>query len=445
MAPQPAMTPTVRRASTTSPIQHIVLLVQENRSFDNLFATFPGADGTTTGKLRNKTVSLRLANLNEPCDFGHLYGAYKHDYDGGKMNGFYLESADKGAETGCPKKAGKLPYQYVNPKQIAPYWSMAKEYVLADHMFQTQGSGSFTAHQDLIRGGTTFDEYETESLVDVPDGNPWGCDAPEYTVTSYLLAGTKRPQYRYHHGPFPCTTDFPSQGQYYATLRDLLDAKSISWKYYVPPLTLHASGNLWDAFDVIAPVRYGSEWTDNVIMPETKIFSDIKGGRLAAMSWVIPDLKNSDHPLSKSRSGPSWVASIVNAIGESPYWSTTAVVIVWDDWGGFYDHVPPRFHDQWGGLGFRVPMLVISPYARETSSSRPGYISHTQYEFGSIIKFVEETWDLGSLGTTDKRATSIGNTFDFYQQPRSFTPISSPYDRAYFERQRPSYRPVDTE
>jgi phospholipase C len=120
-------------------------------------------------------------------------------------------------------------------------------------------------------------------------------------------------------------------------------------------------------------------------------------------------------------------------------------VIVWDDWGGFYDHVPPRFHDQWGGLGFRVPMLVISPYARETSSSRPGYISHTQYEFGSIIKFVEETWDLGSLGTTDKRATSIGNTFDFYQQPRSFTPISSPYDRAYFERQRPSYRPVDTE
>ena len=117
---------------------------------------------------------------------------------------------------------------------------------------------------------------------------------------------------------------------------------------------------------------------------------------------------------------------------------------MWDDWGGFYDHVPPPFHDQWGGLGFRVPMLVISPYARE-ASNQPGYISHTQYEFGSIIKFVEDTWNLGSLDTTDIRAISIGDCLDFNQQPRPFTPIPAPYTRAFFERQKPSYRPVDRE
>ena len=141
---------------------------------------------------------------------------------------------------------------------------------------------------------------------------------------------------------------------------------------------------------MIYPVRYGSEWQTNISSPETNIFSDISNGRLAAMSWVIPDLENSDHPSSGTDTGPSWVASVVNAIGESSYWPTTAIVVVWDDWGGFYDHEPPPFIDNWGGLGFRVPMLILSPYARETSSSQPGYISHTQYEFGSILKFVEE-------------------------------------------------------
>jgi phospholipase C len=443
--PDAAANGRIRTASGSTPIQHIVLLVQENRSFDNLFATFPGADGTMTGQLKNKTIRLHMAKLNSKCSYGHLYPGFRRDYNGGKMNGFWDEGGDTGNAEGCPVKAGKGPYQYVNPGDVAPYWQIAKQYVLADHMFQTQGSGSFTAHQDLIRGGTTFDQYQTESFVDVPDHAPWGCDAPQYTVTTYLLAGTSHPKYKYHQGPFPCTNIFASSGANYRTLRDLLDAQSVSWKYYVPPLTQHNSGNLWNAFDVIAPVRYGSEWTTNVASPETKIFSDIKNQRLAAMSWVIPDLKNSDHPRSGSDTGPSWVAHVVNAIGESRYWQSTAIIIVWDDWGGFYDHVPPAFFDEWGGLGFRVPMLVVSPYARETSSSEPGYISHSQYEFGSIVKFVEETWNLGLLGTTDGRATSIDDCFDFSQQPRGFTPISAPYGPAFFDRQQPSFQPVDTE
>ncbi len=142
------------------------------------------------------------------------------------MNGFYLENGDYSRNPACPQKAGRGPYQYVNPKQIAPYWDMAKQYVLADHLFQTQGSGSFTAHQDLIRGGTTFDEYLTESFVDVPDRSPWGCDAPPYTVTTYLLAQQTHPKYRYHKGPFPCSDAFPYGGAYYRTLRDLLERAS---------------------------------------------------------------------------------------------------------------------------------------------------------------------------------------------------------------------------
>ena len=219
----------------------------------------------------------------------------------------------------------------------------------------------------------------------------------------------------------------------------------ISWKYYVPELAPNQPGALWNAFDVIAPVRYGPEWGTNVNWPETNIFKDITNGNLAAVSWVIPDEANSDHPGYASDTGPSWVASVVNAIGQSSYWDSTAIIILWDDWGGFYDPVEPPARDDQGGPGFRVPMIVVSPYARETSSSQPGYISNTVYEFGSIVRFIEETFNLGSLGTTDQSSNSIDDMFDFNQPPRTFTVIPSKYSKAYFLRQKPSGLPVDTE
>ncbi len=191
-------------------------------------------------------------------------------------------------------------------------------------------------------------------------------------------------------------------------------------------------------------MRKGSEWKNNIAQPKI-FFSDVKHGTLPAVSWIIPDETNSDHPGNGSDTGPSWVASVVNAVGESPYWDSTAIVVVWDDWGGFYDHEPPAFFDDWGGLGLRVPMLVVSAYARQAYPSQPGYISHTQYEFGSVLKFVENTWALGTLGTTDQRATSIVDCLDFTQPPRSFTPIPSRYSRRYFEQQPPSNEPVDTQ
>ena len=407
-------------ASQSGPISHVVIVVQENRSFDNLFATYPNADGTTKGLLYNgHHVDLNERKLESGLILDNSWKAFVVDYNGGKMNGFNLVYVNEHRCT-CA-------YQYVNPNDIKPYWSMAKHYVLGDHMFPTQASGSFTAHQDLIRGGTELNSYET--LIDFPTDGPWGCDAPPGVATSLL---TSSGQYLGNQGPSPCFT--------YNTMRDLLDAKGVSWKYYTPTITTHG-GDLWNAFDAIKAVRYGSEWTANISSPETNIFKDISGNALPAVSWVIPDGQNSDHPAQqtwgiKKDTGPSWVASIVNAIGQSQYWNSTAIVVVWDDWGGFYDHVAPPQLD-YTGLGFRVPLLVVSPYAK------PGYVSHTPYEFASILKFVEQTFGLGNLGTTDVRATSIGNVFDF-KHPRTFTPIAAKYSKSFFEHQRPSNMPVDT-
>jgi phospholipase C len=398
---------------------HIVIMIQENRTFDNLFATFPGADGTRVGKTHNGTLRLRSADLASAVSPNNGYYYWLRDYNNGKMNHFDL--------TPIGETPGTYVYEYVDPAQIKPYWDLAKQYVLADHMFQTQGSGSFTAHQDLIRGGTGINA--NQSLIDFPSdgGYPWGCDAPSGTVTSLI---TQSNRYLGGQGPFPCLT--------YRTLRDLLDAAGLSWRYYSPPVG-GRGGDLWDAFDAIRAVRYGPEWQTNETSPETKVFGEIASDTLPAVSWVIPDFENSDHPGSPD-SGPSWVAQVVNAIGKSPAWKTTAILIVWDDWGGWYDHVAPPGERASGGLGFRVPLIVVSPYAKA------GYISHNQYEFGSIIKFIENNWGLPRLGTTDVTAPDFTDDFfDFNQKPRAFEPIAAKYSESYFLHQRPSYRPVDNE
>jgi phospholipase C len=416
------------------PIHHIVVVIQENRSFDDLFARFPGADGASSGLLktpsgRDVSVRLQRVRLVDPCDYTHGWNDYTRDLDGGRMDGF----AQEGGGKKCPGDANRGPYQYVNAAEIEPYWTLAKTYVLADHMFATQGSGSFTAHQDLIRGNTAINPGQTQSLVDFPSALPWGCDAPGGTVTSLLVWTSSQLQYEGGKGPFPCLT--------YKTLRDLLDAKNVSWKYYTPGEP-HGLGAFWDAFDAIRAVREGTQWRSNVVN-ENDIFHDVAHGELPAVAWLVPDEVNSDHPGNGSDTGPSWVAAVVNAIGQSAYWNSTATIVVWDDWGGFYDHVKPPFFDRWGGLGFRVPALVVSAYAREGRSG--GYISHTPYEFGSILKFIEETYGLGRLGTTDVRATSIIDCFDYKQRPRPFAPIPAKYSREFFERQRPSNKPVDTQ
>ncbi len=417
----------VRPASSSAYIQHVVIIVQENRSFDNFFATFPGADGATKGLMKTKSgdvwVQLTEGRL-EFNDLSHEHISFEKEFDHGQMDGFNL--IERSLKRGVRVPAGEYAYRYVNPKYIKPYYDIAQQYVLADHMFTTQSSSSFTAHQDLIAGGTPVDG---DNVIDFPVPASWGCDAKPGTVTSLITSTGK---YRRAKGPFPCFT--------YATLRDLLDAKGLSWLYFTSVSRVY----VWNAFDAIKVVRYGSEWQTNIIIPETGIFAAISNNNLPAVSWVIPDALNSDHPAYHTDTGPSWVASVVNAIGGSPYWQSTAIVVLWDDWGGEYDNVPPPQLDG-QGLGMRVPMLVLSAYARKTSPSQAGYISHTQYEFGSVLRFIEDNWNLGRLGTSDTRANSIIDCFDFSQSPRTFTPISAKYPKSYFLHRPPSGLPVDTE
>jgi phospholipase C len=428
-----------QHSGSSSPIQHVVLLIQENRSFNDLFATFPGGDGTITGAAVTNTacsppiyagqIPLTEVPLDiTKSDFDHRwYEGYQIAYDGGKMDAF--DNVPFG--TGAPECS--WPYQYTDPGDIQPYWTLASQYTLAEHMFTTQGSDSFTAHQDLIRGGTIVEK--NKALVDLPRCNDciWGCDAPKGTVTHLVTSSNKYVK----NGPFPCSNKFKLS---YPTLRDRLDAKGISWKYYVPPSS-QIDGKLFNAFDLVYPVRYGSEWTNNISTPETNILSDIQYGKLPAMSWVIPDAANSDHPYTEVAGkfvddGPQWIATVVNAIGESSYWNSTAIIIVWDDWGGIYDNEGGVL-GKYAGPGERVPAIIVSPYAKA------GYISKTTYQFGSILKYVENNWALGSLKTTDKTSTSIIDCFDYSQPPITFRPITSSLGKKYFMHEKHTYRAPD--
>jgi phospholipase C len=230
----------------------------------------------------------------------------------------------------------------------------------------------------------------------------------------------------------------------YQTLADAFDAANLSWRSYAPAVTDTytggpygtVSGYIWSAFDAIRHIRYGPDWNANVISPQTQFFNDLARGQLSNLTWIAPDWTDSDHANSLSASGPQWVANIVNAIGRSPYWPSTAILITWDDWGGWYDHVAPPQLDAMG-LGPRVPLLVVSPYAKR------GYVSHVQHEFGSLLRFTEKVFNLRSLGTSDARADDLSDCFDFGQPGRSFQAIATVRNAMSFRRQAPSGRPPD--
>jgi phospholipase C len=154
--------------------------------------------------------------------------------------------------------------------------------------------------------------------------------------------------------------------------------------------------------------------------------------------WITPDAVNSDHPQEKSDTGPSWVAAVVNAIGKSKYWNSSAIVVLWDDTGGYFDHVTPPFYDTQGGLGFRFPMLIISPYVK-------AHVEHTQYETTSVLRFIEDNWGLKAVGQGDARATGLENAFNYNQTPRPFQTIAPKYSQSFFLNQKPSGIPPDTE
>lgn len=419
----------------STPIKHVVILLQENRSFNNLFMGFPGADTSATGKCKqvgrpsycpkSGIVNMRSITLQEkgfiggPDDLDHTHHAFEVECDPNssnvcQMDGFNRIGLGEGGSNGA---ARDKPYSYVDRRQSKPYWDLASQYAIADHMFFTDTAASFIAHQEIIAG--TVQIAPGLSLTNQPNSQPWGCDAPgpHHGKNQIVFTPVIHRDGRVDaHGPFPCFDE-------YKTIADLLDPAHVSWQYYVDRVFNSASGfsgAVWNGFDAIKAVRYGPDWHTHFSYPNSKILADAKNGSLPAVSWVIPSLCQSDHPASGANQGPKWITKVVNAIGTSKDWNSTAIVLLWDDWGGWYDNVPPAQID-YTSLGFRVPMIVISPYAK------PHFVSHTQYDFGSVLKYVEETFNLGSLHVSDARANSMQDMFDYTQRPNAFKPAAIPH------------------
>jgi phospholipase C len=279
-------------------------------------------------------------------------------------------------------------------------------------MFQTNEGPSFPAHQYILSGTSTISNGSNLRAADNPKTTDrkytGGCDSPQGSHVKLIDQYGNETQKAY-----PC---FDRD-----SLIQLIEAKSLTWHYY----QAHPGPGLWEGPDAILPVYNSPEFAYDVVNPPSQVLDDIKSGHLANVVWVTPTGKASDHAGSTDGTGPSWVASIVNTIGESKYWNDTAIFVTWDDWGGWFDAVSPPQYNSYE-LGFRVPLIVISAYAKKS------YISTKQHEFGSILKFTEKTFGLGSLGTTDRRADDLYDCFDFSQSPRKFVKIPAPHDASYF-------------
>jgi phospholipase C len=424
--PNPSPAPSASAVPTPEPsgIDHVVIIFQENRSPDNLFHGLPGADTNVTSGVnsRNQLVPLEPVRLAVPFDLGHTHRAFETDWNGGLMNGF---DHQKGDCLNCPPPDMRA-YSYVVQSDVQPYFDLAERYVFGDRMFQTNQGPSFPAHQFIISGTSVALPVSGEMIAENPKNSSpqtksGGCDSPAGTLVALI-----DPEGKENLHVFPCF-DHP-------TLMDLLDAKGVSWHYYQPQHPPVAG--LW-TLDAIEHIAHGPD-VQYISAPSTNILKDVANGTLPHVSWVIPTYGESDHPGS-GNTGPSWVATVVNAIGESPYWRHTAVIVLWDDWGGWYDHVPPPAIRNSYELGLRVPLIVISPFAKRA------HVSHVQYEFGSILKFVEETFGLGNLGYTDENANDLADCFDYKQPVRKYEPVQAPYDRAYFLSRRTDPRPLDDE
>jgi phospholipase C len=422
-------------------VKHIVIIVQENRSVDNLFhglnKYLPKADIANSGtNSKGQTIPLEPFPLKESFDLDHSHLAFTNMYDHGKMNGADLVKCVSTYGV-CPNNAS---FHYVPPGEVVPYFEIARNYGFANRMFQSNQGPSFPAHQFLF-GGTSQPEADSALFAASNTYIGTGCIAtPDSFVFMIDPSGGDR------NRMYPCFE--------HETLADLLDAPpkdpkhSISWRYYSI-----GANSIWTAPDAIehlcqpggSPLQCtNAHWTQgDIVSWPPQVLNDIQQRSLRTVSWVIPTAQDSDHANGNDGGGPSWVASIVNAIGNSPYWANTVILITWDDWGGWYDHVKPPIDPTFGyyEYGFRVPLLVVSPYTPK------GYVSEKQHDFGSILRFVETVFDLGRIppgNFVDARADDLADFFDFSKPPKAFTKVAQPLPSSRFlDRKRPMMPPDD--
>jgi phospholipase C len=416
-------------------IKHVVVIMQENRSFDSFFGTFPGADGipmkhgVPTACVPDPTHHTCIRpyhdSLNRNAGGPHDHRDAEEDVDGGKMDGFiirarrgrHLECVADVDTPGCslaPRTPDVMGYH--DARELPNYWSWARSYVLQDHLFQSDTSWSLPAHLYMVSGWSAKcskrgDPMSCKSAVQAPGSPPGEPQNPTGAVPDYA----------------------------WTDLTYLLHKHHVSWQYFVFPgaqpdcedgdmfckaVPQNAkTPGIWNPLPWFDTVRQDHQLAN--VAPVTTFFAEARKGTLPAVSWVTPAQKVSDHPPALITAGQTYVTSLVDALMKSPDWSSTAIFLAWDDWGGFYDHVvPPTVDAQ--GYGLRVPGLLISAWARR------GYVDRQTLSFDAYLKFIEDDFLAGRRldpktdGRSDPRAVVrenakvLGNLvseFDFSQHP----------------------------
>ncbi len=378
-------------------IKHIVFFIKENRTFDNYFGTYPYANGAITATDSEGHVVLLQHEPDQVPDINHSAEAARKAYDNGKMDHFDQLFSNSKRQT----SSGIDPYANNSLTQlwqfdIPNYWTYAQNFVLGDNMFSSLMGPSFPNHLYTVaaQAGSAINNPITDQNIGTLGNTAqgWGCDVPHQLVQTQGNDGTISEKEACFN---------------FRTLADELDIKGYSWRYYAPPAG--TNGYSWSAFDAVRHIRYGPDW--KYVVPARQFLSDARSGELPTVSWVVSPAQYSEHPAASVCVGENWTVQMLNMLMQGPAWSSTAVFLTWDDFGGFYDHVPPQQVDGFG-LGFRVPLLVISPY------SKRGYIDHTRYEFSSMLRFAEDILGLPRLTRRDKGANNMLNAFDFTQSPR---------------------------
>src|SRR6266498_2399072 len=379
-------------------IQHFVVLMQENHTFDNYFGTYPGANGIQPGTCipvdpfdKTNTECVESFHIGDrPIDdLDHSLSTFQMQYNNGAMNGFVYGLNQR-------NQNGALSMGYYDDRDLPYYWNLADEFVLFDHFFSSDHGGSFANHMfwaTAQQGGSRV----------AGDGY------------SDLL-----------------------------TIFDRLEERGISWKFYVqnydPQITYRNlsqfSGNR--ASQIIwVPLLNIDRFLDNPklashIVDLNEYYTDLEKGTLPAVAYIAP-AGASEHPPGSIRSGQKFVKGLIQALMRSDAWKSSAFLLTYDDWGGWYDHVlPPQVDDH--GYGMRVPALLVSPYARR------GHIDSTVLDFTSIPKFIEENWDLEPRAERDTNANSFIAAFDFSQSPRE--PFFIPFERVVKEQRAEPRRVV---
>ncbi|HEX9123387.1 MAG TPA: alkaline phosphatase family protein [Actinomycetota bacterium] len=431
--------PPVPLAPGADKIQHVIFIMQENRSFDSYFGTYPGADGIPmkdgrpTACVPDPRIGRCVRPFHDPSlvNEGGPHGVLDatRDIAGGKMNGFVASAlagkhqycAQTPFSPNCTQDTGRLGQPdamgWHDARQIPSYWAYAQHFVLQDHMFEAVRSWSLPSHLSMVSGWSATCPVPNDAMQ---------CRSDLSKITRDEPAETTNPT------PYGWTD-----------ITYLLHQAGVSWGYYVAPGTQPDCDNdamfcpaqpqnvgtpeIWNPLPDFQTVHQDGQLGN--VQPARNFFSAARDGTLPSVSWVVPNGRNSEHPPASIADGQAWVTRVVNAVMRGPDWPSSAIFLSWDDWGGFYDHVVPPTVDG-DGYGLRVPAMVISPYAKA------GVIDHQVLSFDAYLKFVEDRFlggqrlDPATDGRPDARPTvrenvpilgSLWSDFDFSQAP--LTPL----------------------